>query len=119
MGNDTLSWQRSGWRWLWITAVIVVLDQLTKWWIVSTVTDDIYVLPVFNIIHTVNYGAAWSMFDDWGGAQRWLLSLLAIGVSVAILVWLRRLAPAHQRLLGGGLVLILGGAIGNVIDRLR
>jgi signal peptidase II len=117
--TETLSWQRSGWRWLWLTALFIVLDQLTKLWIVSAVTHDIYVLPVLNIIHTVNYGAAWSMFDDWGGSQRWLLSALAIGVSIGILVWLRRIEIATHRLLAGGLALILGGAIGNVIDRLR
>lgn len=118
--NDTrFSWQQSGWRWLWITVAIVALDQITKLWIVSAVTHDIPVLPVLNIIHTVNYGAAWSMFDDWGGSQRWMLSALAVVISIAITVWLRRLPLANQRLLIGGLVLILGGAIGNVIDRLR
>jgi signal peptidase II len=117
--NQNLSWQQSGWRWLWITALFVVVDQLTKLWIVGSVTHDIYVLPVLNIIHTVNEGAAWSMFANWGGSQRWLLSALAIGVSVAIFVWLRRMPLASHRLLAGGLVLILSGAIGNVIDRLR
>jgi signal peptidase II len=119
MNETNLTWQQSGWRWLWITAVLVVLDQLTKLWIVAEVTHDIYVLPVLNIIHTTNEGAAWSMFADWGGSQRWLLSALAVGVSVAIFVWLRRLALAHHQLLIGGLVLILSGAIGNVADRLR
>ena len=119
MNDIKIPWQQSGWRWLWITALFVVLDQLTKLWIVSSVTHDIHVLPVLNIIHTVNYGAAWSMFDDWGGSQRWLLSGLAVVISIAIVVWLRRLPLAPQRLLNGGLVLILGGAIGNVIDRLR
>jgi signal peptidase II len=118
--NDKLhSWRESGFRWLWVTALVILLDQLTKFWIVANVTADIYVLPVFNIIHTVNYGAAWSMFDDWGGAQRWILSALAVGVSIAIVVWMRRLHVALQPLLIGGLSLILGGAIGNVLDRLR
>jgi signal peptidase II len=115
----TFSWQQSGWRWLWVTVLFIAVDQLTKLWIVSTVTHDVYVLPVLNIIHTVNEGAAWSMFANWGGSQRWLLSALAIGVAIAIFIWLRRLAVAHHRLLVGGLVLILSGAIGNVIDRLR
>lgn len=119
MNNKLLSWRESGIRWLWITALVVVLDQLTKLWIVASVTHDIYVLPVLNIIHTTNLGAAWSMFADWGGSQRWLLSLLAVAVSIAIVVWLRKLPLAQHRLLSGGLTLILGGAIGNVIDRLR
>ena len=117
--DTKLTWRESGWRWLWISGAIIVFDQLTKSWIVASVTHDIYVLPVLNIIHTVNYGAAWSMFEDMGGAQRWLLSALAVGVSVAIGIWLRRLSIASHRLLIGGLALILGGAIGNVIDRLR
>ena len=117
--NQNHTWQYSGLRWLWITALFVVIDQLTKLWIVGAVTHDIYVLPVLNIIHTVNEGAAWSMFANWGGSQRWLLSALAVGVSIAIVVWLRRLPLVSHRLLTGGLVLILSGAIGNVIDRLR
>jgi signal peptidase II len=121
MTNTDFRWQDSGWRWLWISAVLVVLDQVTKYFIVADLPDGarIYVLPVLNIIHTTNPGAAWSMFADWGGSQRWLLSALAIGVSIAIVVWLRRMALAQHRLLAGGLVLILSGAVGNVIDRLR
>ena len=76
-------------------------------------------LPVLNIIHTYNPGAAWSFLADAGGWQRWVFSALAIGVSVVLVVWLRRLALATQSLLACGLALILGGAIGNVIDRLR
>jgi signal peptidase II len=121
MSKADFNWQESGWRWVWISAVLVVLDQLTKYWIVTGIADGgrIYVLPVLNIIHTTNPGAAWSMFADWGGSQRWLLSALAIGVSIAIFVWLRRMPLAQHKLLAGGLVLILSGAIGNVIDRLR
>jgi signal peptidase II len=121
MSDAKLNWQESGWRWLWISVVFVVLDQLTKLWILAAIPEGqkTYVLPVLNIIHTTNPGAAWSMFADWGGSQRWILSALAIGVSIAIVVWLRRMALASHKLLLGGLVLILSGAIGNVIDRLR
>lgn len=121
MNDSSVSWQASGWRWLWVSAFFVVLDQLTKYWIVVGVPtgETIYVLPVLNIIHTTNEGAAWSMAADWGGSQRWLLSALAVAVSVVLVVWLRRLQIARQRLLVGGLVLILSGAIGNVLDRLR
>jgi signal peptidase II len=120
--NDTnLPWQESGWRWLWISAVLVVLDQLTKYWVVAAIPleQHVYLLPVLELTHTTNPGAAWSMFADWGGSQRWILSALAIGVSIAILVWTRRMALTRHKLLIGGLVLILSGAIGNVIDRLR
>ena len=110
---------QSGIRWLWITALVFVMDQITKLWIVASITHDLDVLPVLNIVHRTNEGAAWSMGADWGGLQRWLFSALAIGVTIALIVWLRRLALANQRLLIGGLVLIVGGAIGNLVDRLR
>ena len=111
----------SGLSWWWIALIVVVLDQATKFWIVAAIPEGggIYVLPVFNIIHTYNPGAAWSMFADFGGAQRWFLSALAIVVSAFLVYWLRGTVLAAQRLLSFGLVLILGGAIGNVLDRLR
>ena len=73
------------------------LDQLTKLWIVAAIPHGgtIYVLPVFNIIHTYNRGAAWSMFADAGGWQRWVFSALAIVVSVVLIYWLRRIALAR------------------------
>jgi signal peptidase II len=116
-----MNWQASGLRWLWVTALVILLDQATKLWLVAAVPygSFIYVLPVLDITHTVNYGAAWSAFADMGGIQRWILSALAIGVSIGIVIWLRKLALASHVLLIGGLTLILGGAIGNVIDRLR
>lgn len=111
----------SGIRWIWISLAIIVLDQLTKLWIVDAIPEggSVYVLPVFNLIHTYNPGAAWSMFAEAGGAQRWVFSGLAIVVSIALVIWLRKLVLSAQTLLVAGLTLILGGAIGNVIDRLR
>ena len=121
MNETPLSWKESGHRWLWIAALVVVLDQLTKLWVVATIPFKqlVYVLPVLDITYTVNPGAAWSMFADSGGTQRWLLSALAIGVSVVLVIWLRKLKFSAHTLLICGLTLILGGAIGNVIDRLR
>jgi signal peptidase II len=112
---------QSGLRWIWIAVTVIVMDQLTKLVVVNTMElgESINVLPVFDIYRTYNLGAAWSMFDDWGGIQRWLLSALAIGVSIALVVWLRRIVLSVQPMLVAGLTLILGGAIGNVIDRLR
>jgi signal peptidase II len=111
----------SGIRWLWISLAVIALDQVTKLWVVSTMAmyESIKVLPVFDIYRTFNTGAAWSMFADAGGAQRWVFSGLAIVVSIGIVYWLRQLRPASQLLLVIGLTLILGGAIGNVIDRVR
>lgn len=119
--SDLPGWKTSGLKWLWVTALVIVVDQITKLWIVAAVPyrELIYVLPVLDITYTVNPGAAWSMFADWDGAQRWMLSGLAIVVSVALVIWLRKLRLATHALLIGGLTLILGGALGNVVDRLR
>jgi signal peptidase II len=121
MSPPTISFRESGLRWVWMAVLIVVLDQLTKLWIVDAIPEDgsVYVLPVLDIIHTVNPGAAFSIFAIPGGAQRWVFSALAIVVSVVLVYWLRRLALTTHALLATGLTLILGGAIGNVIDRLR
>lgn len=121
MNEPKLTFKDSGLRWWWISVIIIVLDQLTKAWIVEAIPyqGSVYVLPVLNIIHTTNPGAAWSFAADAGGIQRWIFSGLAIVVSIALIYWLRRLAISAQTLLIGGLTLILGGAIGNVIDRLR
>src|SRR5689334_12298854 len=121
MSQPAFSWRESGLKWWWIAAAAIVLDQLTKWWIVESIPNggSVTVLPVLNIIHTYNPGAAWSMFANAGGAQRWVFSGLAVVVSVVLVYWLRRLMLSTQALLTTGLTLILGGAIGNVIDRLR
>ena len=121
MSAPTFPWRESGLRWWWIAAAAIVLDQVTKLWIVDSIPNggSMTVLPVLNIIHTYNPGAAWSMFANAGGAQRWVFSGLAVVVTVVLVYWLRRLALSSQRLLVLGLTLILGGAIGNVIDRLR
>jgi signal peptidase II len=121
MSAPTISFRESGLRWAWMAAIVVVLDQLTKYWVVSTMylEERIVVLPVFDIFRTFNEGIAWSWFANAGGAQRWVISALAIVVSIVLVYWLRRLALATHTLLITGLTLILGGAIGNVIDRLR
>jgi signal peptidase II len=76
-------------------------------------------LPVLDIVLTYNTGAAFSMLADAAGWQRWLFVALALGVSVTLVVWLRRLAAATQGLIACGLALIIGGALGNMLDRLR
>jgi signal peptidase II len=127
MSAPAFPWRESGLRWWWIAVAAIVLDQLSKLWIVTNLQltsmeargDEIALLPVLNIIHTTNYGAAWSMFAIPGGMQRWVFSALAVVVSGVLAFWLRRLSLATQKLLITGLSLILGGAIGNVLDRLR
>jgi len=112
---------QSGIRFLWISALVIAVDQLSKWWVVHNLAlgQSIELLPVFAILRTFNTGAAWSMFADAGGAQRWIFTVLAVGVSAALIYWLRRLALSTHTLLATGLALILGGALGNALDRAR
>ncbi len=103
---------------LWIAAVVMVLDQLTKYWAVSTLTfaEPVAVMPYLNWTLAYNYGAAFSFLADMGGWQRWFFSGLALIVSVVFIVWLSRLPKGFTTEVWG-INLILGGAIGNVIDR--
>ena len=106
-------------KWAWLSALVVVLDQVTKIaadaWL--TYHDPVPVLPFFNLLLSYNSGAAFSFLSDAGGWQRWFFVVLALGVSVVIAVWMYRL-PTNQRWTAMALGLVLGGAIGNVIDRL-
>jgi len=119
--NDAvkLPWQASGRRFWWVAVLVVALDQLTKMWIERTMMlgDGFTVLPVFNIVRAHNPGAAFSFLAGENGWQRWFFSGLAVAVSIGIAFWLRRVAIATHAWLAAGLALILGGAIGNVIDR--
>lgn len=106
-------------RLLWLSAVVIVLDQLTKLWIMASF-DEYEVLtvwPVFNLTLVYNTGAAFSFLADAGGWQRWFLIGLGIVVTLVIVVWLGRLQP-NERLTGYGLALVVGGAVGNIIDRI-
>ena len=110
----------SGWRFLPLTAAIVVADQAVKAWMVQHFAplERVRVLPVLDIILTYNTGAAFSVLAEASGWQRWLFVLLAIAVSAGLIVWMRRLRLATHGLLAAGLALIVGGALGNMIDRL-
>jgi len=107
-------------RWLTLSAVLIALDQWTKHLIETRLEsfETRVILPVFNLVRAHNRGAAFSMFNDAGGWQRWAFSALALGVSGALVVWLARLERRAQ-LMAAGLALILAGALGNLIDRLR
>ena len=107
-------------KWLILSAVVVLLDQITKSYITSHYGEFEFttVLPVLDITRMHNVGAAFSFLAGASGWQRWLFIVLAIAVSVAIVVWLLRMPPSKV-LLSAGLSLVLGGAIGNVIDRIR
>jgi signal peptidase II len=111
----------SGVRWWWISALVIVVDQLSKLWIERNLSlgDSFTVLPVLDIVRAHNTGAAFSFLATAGGWQRWMFSGVAVIVSLMLVFWLRRLSLVTHKLLSCGLTLILGGAIGNVIDRLE
>lgn len=105
--------------WLGLSGLIIVLDQLTKVWLVSTLNpgQSIPLTPFFNLVHVYNPGAAFNFLSDAGGWQRWFFVALALAVSVWLTLLIRR--HAGERLLPLAAALILGGALGNVIDRIR
>jgi signal peptidase II len=111
---------RSQLRWLVLTAAVIGIDQWSKQLVEAAMSmyEARYYLPVFNLVRAHNRGAAFSMFAGGTGWQRWAFSALAVAVSSALIVWLSRL-ERRANLLAASLALILGGALGNVIDRLR
>lgn len=106
-------------KWLWLSGVIIVLDQITKY--VASASLNMYepvpVLPMFNLTLMHNPGAAFSFLSDAGGWQRWFFTVISMGVSTFLVFWLKRLNQG-EKLQAIALVLIIGGAIGNLVDRL-
>lgn len=106
------------WFWLSLTITAVLLDHLTKWLATHYLSyaSPVPVLPFLNWTLLHNYGAAFSFLSDAGGWQRYMFTGLAAVVSVGLLIWLLRL-PKQLIVLPAAIALILGGAIGNLIDR--
>jgi signal peptidase II len=106
-------------NWLWLSLVVVALDQWTKYLITDNLDEfeEVILLPVLELMRLHNRGAAFSFLSGASGWQRWLFTGLALVVTAAILAWLRRLPARGRNLLAAGLCLVLGGALGNVIDR--
>jgi signal peptidase II len=105
--------------WLALAGLVVVLDQASKHLAVALLEPyrSLPVVPSFNLTLMYNEGAAFSFLAGAGGWQRWLFTGLAIVVSTVIVIWLGRLRPGESRM-AMGLSLVLGGAVGNLIDRL-
>jgi signal peptidase II len=104
-------------QWLWLSAIVVVLDLASK----ALVTDAFRygevreILPFFNLVLVHNTGAAFSFLAQAGGWQRWFFTVVAVLIS-AVLVWMLR-KPGNGAVLSCGLALVLGGALGNLYDR--
>ncbi|MEW8013346.1 MAG: signal peptidase II [Candidatus Sedimenticola endophacoides] len=106
-------------RWLWLSLLVIGLDQLTKQLVEASllVYERVSLLPFFNLTLAYNEGAAFSFLSDQGGWQRWFFVVLALVVTTALVVWLRQLGRGERRV-AIALALIIGGAVGNLIDRL-
>jgi signal peptidase II len=120
MSDPARGWRKSGLGWWPLGLITLALDQFTKELIqrLLALYESIYVLPVLDIVHARNTGAAFSFLAGQGGWQRWFFTVFALLVSAGLLIALRRAGNA-QRLQNAGLMLIVSGALGNVIDRIR
>ncbi len=106
--------------WMVVALVVVAADQLSKWAIIEWVAlyDKVPLNSFINLTHQRNTGAAFSFLADAGGWQRWFFIALSAGVSGVLVVWLWRIRDQGEAVLAAGLVLVLGGAVGNLIDRI-
>jgi len=106
-------------KWLGLSLLVVILDQVSKSAITGSMHlfESIPIMPFFKLTYVHNTGAAFSFLSEAGGWQRWFFAALALVISGIIAVWLARLKH-HETLLAVALSLVLGGAIGNLIDRL-
>ncbi|MCG2581431.1 MAG: signal peptidase II [Marinobacter sp.] len=106
-------------KWLWLAVLVIALDLGTKAMATAMLTygNPVPVIPSFNLTLLHNTGAAFSFLAGADGWQRWFFVVLAIGVSVALVVWLRSLKH-YETWLAVAIALILGGALGNVYDRI-
>lgn len=106
------------WLWLSLALLVLLIDQLTKWLIVGqfVLGDSRAVTGFFNLVRAHNTGAAFSFLAQAGGWQRWMFTGIGVGASI-LMIWMLRAHPG-QKLFGFAIACILGGAIGNVIDRL-
>lgn len=113
-------WQQSALYTVWLALLLLLVDQITKYWAEASLVyaQPVAVMPNLNWTLHYNYGAAFSFLAGMGGWQIWFFTVLAFVVSAFLLVWLRRL-PQKLTVEVIGINLILGGAIGNVIDRVQ
>jgi signal peptidase II len=105
-------------KWCWLSVLVIVLDQLSKYLVVKYLIpyQPVPVLPLFNLTLMHNTGAAFSFLSGTGNLSTWLFSIVAVVVSIVLIVYLGR-TPPTRRWLACALALVLGGALGNLLDR--
>ncbi len=111
--------EKTGVVWLWLSLILLALDQITKIAVNTQMKlyQSIEVFPMFKLTYIHNYGAAFSFLSEAGGWQRWFFSIIAASISILLIWWLKKL-PGSNRLLGAAYALVLGGALGNLYDRI-
>ncbi|MBE8167780.1 MAG: lipoprotein signal peptidase [Shewanella sp.] len=114
-----LDWKQSGLKWYWVVVVVFILDQLSKQWVINNfdLHETIKLIPLLNFTYVRNYGAAFSFLSDAGGWQRWFFTAIALGISGMLSYWLRK-QPTTMWRLNLAFTLVIGGALGNLVDRL-
>lgn len=106
-------------RWLWLSWLVLIIDQTTKWIALRHLgfNKPVVLTSFFNLTLEFNNGSAFGFLNMPGDWQRWLFSFIALSIIAIIFSWLKKLS-ADQRMLAIALSLILGGAVGNLVDRL-
>lgn len=106
-------------KWLWLSVLILVLDQASKLWVVANfeLYESIALWPSVNFTYVHNKGAAFSFLSSAGGWQRWFFVLIAVVATTVLLIWLTRL-KASEKWMAITIAMVLGGAIGNLYDRI-
>jgi len=106
-------------RWLFLAGAIIVADFASKAWVLSAfhLHESLAITSFFNLVLVMNPGASFSFLADAGGWQKWFFIVLALGISAWLVMLIRR--HAAEKLMPTSLALVLGGALGNVIDRIR
>ncbi|MCF7362959.1 MULTISPECIES: signal peptidase II [Vibrio] len=120
MTQQALTLKQSGVRWLWLALLVFVADIGIKLVVMNGMgygwENRIEILPFFNLLYVHNYGAAFSFLSDQAGWQRWFFTAIAFVVTGLLAFWMRRL-PASDKWNNIAYALIIGGAVGNVFDR--
>jgi len=106
-------------KWLGLSLVVFVLDQVSKHWVITyfSLYESVEIMPSVNLTYVHNMGAAFSFLSSAGGWQRWFFVVIAVIATTVLMIWLSRLKPS-ERWMAVTLSLILGGAVGNLYDRI-
>jgi signal peptidase II len=116
----TPTFSQSGLRWLWLSLLVIVLDRATKLIVLNhfDVMEVLRITPFFNLTLTFNRGAAFSFLSAGSGWQVWIFGAIAMVISIVLIFWLRKIFY-RQTWLAAAISLVIGGALGNLSDRIH